>query len=81
LEFVIVIGYFEVSLKNQEEIKSELKDVKRLLLQVLGSQNSGQSSNQVSMFSFPLNNKDELSELEVWLQTKENYNTLVSKTF
>jgi hypothetical protein len=61
-----------------EQIKSEFQDVKRLLLEVIGS-TTNTTDDFPAVPALPIKCQEELVNMESWLETEGNFSVLVRK--
>jgi hypothetical protein len=74
------------ALCNQEQLKSQLKEMRRVLLRISGGNfstidSAGTAEGAIlatQLPSIPIQTEDNLREFEVWLEEGKNYETLVS---
>ncbi len=81
--FYIFLAFQHKSLTNQEEIKTELGEVKKLLIKFLATQSSNNpaattTTGITDIPVLPLKSVQDWNELNTWLMSDGNYKFLVS---
>jgi hypothetical protein len=66
------------TIERLEQIKSEFQDVKRLLLQVIGS-TTNTTDNVPAVPALPIKCQEELVNMESWLEKEGNFRVLVRR--
>lgn len=74
----IVLAFQEKSLKNQEIIIGDQREIKSLLLNVLEKTATGDKSRDVMFQYLPLQDETSLESLDLELQSEEKFNSLVN---
>jgi hypothetical protein len=73
----VSLGFQVETIERLEQVKSEFQDIKRLMLQILGSSGNQQQPTSTDVPALPLKCPSDLEHMERWLESETNVNSLV----